>query len=274
MSPESQPIIDCENVRKTFHVRPHDASLWQQLRKKTEPREVLKSVSLQVNKGDVFALLGSSGSGKSTMLRCINRLEKIDSGTIKVNGETIGVTEKNGRSRVASAKELARQRAEVSMVFQHFNLFPNKTAIENISAPLRAVRRLSREQAEHEAMQMLERVGLVDRASTYPDRLSGGQKQRVAIARALAMKPHALLFDEPTSSLDPELVAEVLQVIRSIADEGTTMIIVTHEMSFARTIADQILVMDDGRIVEQGPPEEIFNNPQHKKTKILFAGLK
>ena len=204
-------------------------------------------------------------------MRCLNRLETIDAGRIVVNGEEIGKVERDGTWRPASPRDLARQRSEIGMVFQHFNLFGNKTALENIVAPLRTVRRTPPGEARNIARERLASVGLLDHADSYPSGLSGGQQQRVAIARALAMEPAAILFDEPTSALDAELVGEVLSTIRGIAESGTTMVIVTHELTFARDIADTIVVMDEGRIVESGPPAEIFQRPSHPKTAALVA---
>lgn len=265
-------VIKASEVHKTFMVKPETMTVRDRLRGRRVPREVLKGVSMSVQRGEVVALLGSSGSGKSTLLRCMNRLETIGSGTIEVHGEVMGKVLDKGVLRDASASELARQRSEVGMVFQHFNLFPNKTALGNVMAPLRAVRKLNAARAREIALKHLTDVGLADRADSFPSGLSGGQKQRVAIARALAMNPQALLLDEPTSALDPELVGEVLAVIKRIAQAGTTMVIVTHEVNFARDIADRILIMDDGKIVEQGDPEELFRNPQHERTKNLLRG--
>lgn len=264
-------VIECRDVHKSFQVPLEHPTVMQRLRREKRSKEVLKGINVQVREGEVFVLLGSSGSGKSTLLRCINLLETPDSGTIMVNGRQMGMQSANGVNVPASRSGLASQRSEVSMVFQHFNLFANRTVIGNVVMPLRDIRRMSKTDARDAAVAGLRKVGVdEDLFAMYPDRLSGGQKQRVAIARALAMKPHAILFDEPTSALDPELVNEVLQVIRKIADEGTTMMIVTHEMSFARGIADQIIVMDDGRIVEQGEPESMFTNPQSDKMKALL----
>ena len=264
-------VIECRDVHKSFQMPLEHPTIMQRMRKEKRAKEVLKGIDVQVREGEVFVLLGSSGSGKSTLLRCINLLETPDSGTIMVDGRQMGIQSANGVNVPASRPELASQRSEVSMVFQHFNLFANKTVIGNVIMPLRDVRKMSKDDARDVAVASLRKVGVdEDLFAMYPDRLSGGQKQRVAIARALAMKPHAILFDEPTSALDPELVNEVLQVIRKIADEGTTMMIVTHEMSFARGIADQIIVMDDGRIVEQGDSESVFTNPQSDKMKALL----
>lgn len=270
---DSDVVIDVRGVYKSFDLS-HDGNALRG-RRAASPvpmtREVLKGIDLQVSKGTVVAVLGSSGAGKSTLLRCVNRLETVDSGTIIVNGEEIGRTPTKNGTRPASAKELAKQRSEVVMVFQHFNLFRNKTALENIVAPLRTVRHIPSAAARETARAQLTRVGLLDHANSYPSSLSGGQQQRVAIARALAMEPAAILFDEPTSSLDAELVGEVLNVIRSIAQAGTTMMIVTHELRFARDIADKIVVMDAGQIVESGNPAQVFGHPQHPKTISLVS---
>ncbi|MBC9945105.1 amino acid ABC transporter ATP-binding protein [Leucobacter sp. cx-328] len=248
-------------------------TLWQRLVGRTSTRktlEVLKGVDLEVRPGEVVVLIGSSGSGKSTLLRCINKLEVIDSGEILVNDHLVGYRRSDGKLVSESAKDTARKRQDIAMVFQHFNLFMNKTALENVVAPLRDVKKLSKADAINLAVPALELVGLADRMENYPSRLSGGQKQRVAIARAMAMEPSVMLFDEPTSALDPELVGEVLAVIKKIASTGTTMMIVTHEMQFAKEIADRVIVMDNGRIVEQGPPNEIFEFPKHTKTRALL----
>ncbi|WP_245907525.1 amino acid ABC transporter ATP-binding protein [Leucobacter massiliensis] len=247
--------------------------MWQRLAGKPDQRrtlEVLKGVDLDVAPGEVVVLIGSSGSGKSTLLRCINKLEVIDSGRILVDGHLVGYRERGDTLVAESPRETARKRTEIGMVFQHFNLFMNKTALGNVMAPLRDVRRLSKVAARAKAEPALRLVGLADRMDNYPSRLSGGQKQRVAIARALAMEPGVMLFDEPTSALDPELVGEVLAVIKQIAASGTTMMIVTHEMQFAREIADRVVVMDGGRIVEQGAPAEVFGAPKHSKTRALL----
>ncbi|OYO22233.1 ectoine/hydroxyectoine ABC transporter ATP-binding protein EhuA [Enemella dayhoffiae] len=232
--------------------------------------EVLKGVDLSVRRGETVVILGSSGSGKSTLLRCVNKLETIEEGTILVNGHQVGYQERGGR-RVAEPEGVtARKRTEIGFVFQHFNLFLNHTALGNVTKPLVEIRGLGKAEAEKVAMEHLSLVGMADRKDNYPSRLSGGQKQRVAIARALAMQPSVMLFDEPTSALDPELVGEVLSVIKKIAAGGTTMMIVTHEMHFAREIADRVVVMDNGQIVESGPPEQVFTNPQNPKTIALL----
>jgi polar amino acid transport system ATP-binding protein len=266
-------IIDVKDVHKTF-VSEVKQSLWDRFRGRVHAArrvEVLKGVNLNVTQSETVVILGSSGSGKSTLLRCINKLETIDAGRIYVHGDLIGYREQDGQLVAERASVTARKRTDVGMVFQHFNLFLNKTALGNVMAPLRDVKKLPISVARTQAVHHLEMVGLGDKLDSYPSKLSGGQKQRVAIARALAMEPAVMLFDEPTSALDPELVGEVLAVIKRIAELGTTMVIVTHEMQFAREIASRIVVMDQGLIVEEGPPEDIFTNPQHDKTRALLS---
>jgi polar amino acid transport system ATP-binding protein len=219
--------------------------------------DVLKDIDLQVNEQEVVVLIGASGSGKSTLLRCLNFLEVAEQGEVTIDSEKIDLTKTN----------LNKVREKVGMVFQHFNLFPHKTVLENIiEAPI-FVRKETKEAASAKAMTLLKKVGLADKANYYPEQLSGGQKQRVAIARALAMEPKVMLFDEPTSALDPELVGEVLQVMKDLAREGMTMVIVTHEMGFAREVADRVIMLADGNIIEEGHPSEIFVNPQHERTQ-------
>jgi polar amino acid transport system ATP-binding protein len=233
--------------------------------------KVLKGVSLEVDKGQVLVIVGPSGSGKSTFLRCINHLERVSAGRLYVDGELVGYREARGKLHELRPREAARQRRDVGMVFQQFNLFPHRTALENIiEAPVH-VRKVKRDKAVARAKELLDRVGLSDKASAYPAQLSGGQQQRVAIARALAMDPKLMLFDEPTSALDPELVGEVLGVMKNLADEGMTMIVVTHEMGFAREVADQLVFMDGGVIVESGDTREVLKNPQHERTKAFFS---
>jgi len=235
--------------------------------------EVLKGVDLEVVRGAVVCIIGPSGSGKSTFLRCVNHLEKIDAGRIEVNGHLIGYRERNGKLVEDSEKSIARQRAEIGIVFQRFNLFPHKTALENvIEAPVH-VRGVSKSQAISGAEALLDRVGLADKRDVYPGKLSGGQQQRVAIARALAMNPTLMLFDEATSALDPEMIGEVLDVMKVLAREGMTMIVVTHEMGFAREVADRVVMMDDGRIVEQGRPEEFFAAPKEERTRQFLSKI-
>ena len=239
--------------------------------KRFRREEVLKGIDLEVASGEVLCLIGPSGSGKSTFLRCINHLETIDAGRLYVDGELVGYRERGDSLYEMHPREICRQRADIGMVFQRFNLFPHLTALENvIEAPLR-VRREPRPQAIERARALLERVGLRDKAGAYPSRLSGGQQQRVAIARALAMRPKLLLFDEPTSALDPELVGEVLNVMRALVDDGMTMIVVTHEMAFARDAGDTVAFMDAGAIVESGPPGEILSHPRHERTRAFLS---
>ena len=233
--------------------------------------EVLRGVDLSVPAGTVTCLIGPSGSGKSTLLRCINHLEKIQAGRIWVDGDLVGYRQRGDRLYELKESEIARKRAEIGMVFQHFNLFGHMTALENvIEAPCR-VRKMRRADAIARARELLDRVGLADRADAYPSQLSGGQQQRVAIARALAMDPKLMLFDEPTSALDPELVGEVLDVIRGLAASGMTMIVVTHEMGFAREVADQVVFMDAGLVVERGTPAEVLASPREARTRDFLA---
>jgi polar amino acid transport system ATP-binding protein len=250
------PLVHAVNVMKSFH-----------------ENQVLKGIDLDVHKGQVVCLLGPSGSGKTTFLRCINQLETIDGGRIWVDGDLMGYEDRDGTLYRLRNKVIAAQRREIGMVFQRFNLFPHKTTLENImEAPIQ-VKGEKKEQARERAMTLLERVGLGDKPSAYPAQLSGGQQQRVAIARALAMQPKLMLFDEPTSALDPELVGEVLAVMRELAREGTTMIVVTHEMSFAREVADHVVFMDGGVVVEEGDPKSVINNPQHPRTRSFLSRM-
>lgn len=233
---------------------------------------VLDGIDLTVKRGQVVVIIGPSGSGKTTLLRCINHLEKIDSGRIYIEGEMLGYREVNGRLVEDRESTIARIRSQIGFVFQRFNLFPHMTALENIiEAPVHVLHEPKTEVKER-AMALLEKVGLEDRADTYPHKLSGGQQQRVAIARALAMNPKLMLFDEATSALDPELVGEVLKVMDQLAREGMTMVVVTHEMGFAREVADEVIFMDKAVIVEEGPPEQVFDHPQHERTRE-FLGL-
>jgi len=235
--------------------------------------KVLKGVTLTVVRGQVMCMVGPSGSGKSTFLRCINHLESINAGRLYVDGELVGYREKGGKLHELSAREAAKQRRDVGMVFQHFNLFPHRTALQNITEAPVHVKKVAKQSAVRRARDLLERVGLSEKADAYPAQLSGGQQQRVAIARALAMDPKLMLFDEPTSALDPELVGEVLNVMRDLARAGMTMLVVTHEMGFAREVADQLVFMDDGVIVESGKPREVLANPQHQRTKAFLSKL-
>jgi polar amino acid transport system ATP-binding protein len=233
--------------------------------------EVLKGITLEVQPGEVMCLLGPSGSGKSTFLRCINHLEKINAGRLSVDGELVGYREHGGKLHELREGEVARKRAEIGMVFQRFNLFPHMTALENvIEAPIRVLG-LSREQALDRARELMEQVGLVDKAKWYPAQLSGGQQQRIAIARALAMRPKLMLFDEPTSALDPELVGDVLDAMRRLAADGMTMIVVTHEMGFAREVADTVVFIDAGVVVESGTPAEVIGAPRHERTRAFLS---
>ena len=235
--------------------------------------QVLKSISLTVNRGEVMCLVGPSGSGKSTFLRCINHLEVLSAGRLSVDGELIGYREANGKLHELHPREAARQRRGIGMVFQLFNLFPHMTALENVAeAPCR-VKGLPKAQVEQQARDLLARVGLADRADYYPAHLSGGQQQRVAIARALAMEPKLMLFDEPTSALDPELVGEVLEVMKGLAKSGMTMIVVTHEMGFAREAADRVVMMDDGCVIEEGTPEHFFTSPSNERTQQFLSKI-
>ncbi len=223
--------------------------------------EVLKGIDLDIAVGDVTVIMGPSGSGKSTLLRCINRLEKVTSGTVIVDGQDV----------MDKKTDLNFVRTEAGMVFQQFNLFPHMTALENVTIGPIKVRKMRHKEAKKLGMELLTKVGLEDKASTYPDHLSGGQKQRVAIARSLALRPKVLLFDEPTSALDPELVGEVLEVMKQLGKEGMTMVVVTHEMGFAREVADRVIFMDEGVIIEEDTPEEIFTNPKHDRTKSFLG---
>ncbi|MBH0118332.1 amino acid ABC transporter ATP-binding protein [Rhodococcus sp. HM1] len=233
--------------------------------------KVLEGVDLQVRKGEVTVILGPSGSGKSTLLRTLNHLEKVDRGTIRIDGELIGYRRRGNKLHELRPREILRQRSRIGFVFQNFNLFPHLTALENvIEAPLSAQKR-ERAEVEAEARELLRRVGVGDKVHDYPKQLSGGQQQRVAIARALALRPAVILFDEPTSALDPELVGEVLDVIRDLAADGATLVIVTHEIGFAREVADTIVFMDGGVIVEQGPPADVLERPSHDRTRAFLS---
>lgn len=256
MSDNNAPMIAIKNVWKRYG-----------------RLDVLKGIDLDVPRGGVTCLIGPSGSGKSTLLRCVNHLEKVTSGRIEVDGELIGYREKNGNLYELTPKQAAAQRVDIGMVFQHFNLFTHRTVLENIiEAPVQ-VRGENKDEALEHAHKLLDQVGLAHKADAYPVQLSGGQQQRVAIARALAMRPKLMLFDEPTSALDPELVGEVLGVMRRLADDGMTMLVVTHEMGFAREVADEVAFMDGGVIVEHGPSAEVIGNPQHKRTQEFLSSL-
>jgi polar amino acid transport system ATP-binding protein len=251
---EDRPMVEVEGVHKRFG-----------------RLEVLRGIDLEVRRGEVMVILGPSGSGKSTLLRCINHLENIDAGRISVDGNLVGYRQVGDRIYELKKKEVAERRAEVGMVFQRFNLFPHMTALGNImEAPVR-VRGTPRAEATKRARVLLERVGLEEKADAYPSQLSGGQQQRVAIARALAMEPKLMLFDEPTSALDPELVGDVLDVMRALSAEGMTMMVVTHEMGFAREVADQVVFMDGGVIVERGQPADVIGAPREERTKAFLS---
>ncbi|MEM1428400.1 MAG: amino acid ABC transporter ATP-binding protein [Pseudomonadota bacterium] len=250
------PVVVIEGVRKAFG-----------------GNQVLRDVSLTVHKSEVVVICGRSGSGKSTLLRCIDQLETIDGGTIHAAGHLMGFREKNGRRVPLRDAQIARQQRDLGMVFQNFNLFPHVSVIDNITmAPVRILKR-DKAEAQKEARALLKRVGLPDKEHAYPRQLSGGQQQRVAIARALAMKPKVMLFDEPTSALDPEMISEVLDVMVGLSEQGMTMIVVTHEMGFARAAADRVVLMHDGRIVEEAPPEEFFRNPKSEHTKLFLSKI-
>jgi len=251
----AEPIVKVEGIHKSFG-----------------RLKVLKGISMDVNQGEVFVLIGPSGSGKSTLLRTINHLEKIDAGRIWVDGELVGYRQDGEKLHEIRDSEIVDSRAKIGMVFQHFNLFPHMTALENVALAPRIVLDRSPKEARRRAAEVLERVGLADKVDEYPSRLSGGQQQRVAIARALAMEPKVMLFDEVTSALDPELVKDVLDVMRELAKLGMTMLVVTHEMGFAREVANQVIFMDEGLIVEQGTPEQVIRNPKEERTK-RFLGL-
>lgn len=249
-------MISLKNIRKSFH-----------------HLEVLKGINLEVGQGEVVAIIGPSGSGKSTLLRCLNRLETIDQGSIAIEGEVLASEAADGISRYVREDKAREICHKMGMVFQQFNLFPHMTVLENvIEAPV-VVKGIRKEVIVPEAEELLRKVGLAEKRDNYPSRLSGGQKQRVAIARALAMKPDIMLFDEPTSALDPELTGEVLKAMRQLAQEHMTMLVVTHEMAFAREVAHRVIFMDNGEIVEAGTPEEIFSNPQHDRTRAFFNSM-
>lgn len=256
-SREGTPLVHAVNVTKAFH-----------------GNEVLKGIDMDVHRGEVVCLLGPSGSGKTTFLRCINQLETIDGGRIWVDGDLMGYEDRGGTLHHLTDKQVAAQRRDIGMVFQRFNLFPHMTALENVmEAPIQ-VKGEKKKAVRDRALELLEQVGLKDKPRAYPAQLSGGQQQRVAIARALAMQPKLMLFDEPTSALDPELVGEVLRVMRQLAKDGMTMIVVTHEMGFAREVADRVVFMDAGVVVEQGPPSEVISNPQHERTRSFLTRMR
>jgi polar amino acid transport system ATP-binding protein len=256
MAAATMPLVHAVNVHKAFH-----------------GTEVLKGIDIDVAMGEVVCLLGPSGSGKTTFLRCINQLETIDGGRIWVDGDLMGYEERDDKLHQLSDKRIAAQRREIGMVFQRFNLFPHMTATENVMEAPVQVKGEGKASARARAQELLKRVGMADRSHAYPAQLSGGQQQRVAIARALAMAPKLMLFDEPTSALDPELVGEVLAVMRELANDGMTMIVVTHEMSFAREVADRVVFMDGGVVVEQGDPRQVISNPQHARTRSFLQRM-
>ncbi|MDX6012926.1 amino acid ABC transporter ATP-binding protein [Cupriavidus necator] len=237
------------------------------------PLEVLRGVSLTLRKGDVTAVIGPSGSGKSTLLRCLNHLEVIDRGTLEIEGEALAAAGPDGAARYVADAEVRRICRKMGMVFQSFNLFPHMTVLQNIVEAPMTVKGLARDVVVPKAEELLRKVGLLGKRDSYPARLSGGQKQRVAIARALAMEPDIMLFDEPTSALDPELTGEVLRTMRQLAEEHMTMLVVTHEMGFAREVANHVVFMDEGRILEEGPPEEVFGAPAHARTREFLAHM-
>jgi polar amino acid transport system ATP-binding protein len=254
MTDISGEMVRADNVHKSF------GSL-----------EVLKGIDLVVKSGEVCCVLGPSGSGKSTFLRCVNHLEKINAGKIFVDGDLVGYHERGGKLHERKNSEVAQQRQAIGMVFQRFNLFPHMTVLQNVMEAPCKVKREDRAQVRDRAESLLERVGLGNKKDSYPGQLSGGQQQRVAIARALAMRPKLMLFDEPTSALDPELVGEVLDVMKDLARDGMTMVVVTHEIGFAREVGDNVVFMDGGVVVEQGPPSEIIANPRHERTKAFLS---
>ena len=248
------PMVKAEGVHKSFgHL------------------EVLKGVNLEVAPREVMCVIGPSGSGKSTFLRCINHLEKINAGLLWVDGHLVGYREKGDKLHELRDREVAERRREIGMVFQRFNLFPHMTALENVCEAPMGVKRVPKDKAHARGIELLERVGLGNRVHNYPNQLSGGQQQRVAIARALAMEPKLMLFDEPTSALDPELVGEVLDVMRGLAESGMTMIVVTHEMGFAREVGDTLVFMDEGVVVEAGHPRQVLTDPQHERTRAFLS---
>jgi polar amino acid transport system ATP-binding protein len=253
-TPSGQPMVRAEAVHKSFGAL-----------------HVLKGITLTVQTGEVMCLIGPSGSGKSTFLRCINHLEQVTAGRLYVDGDLVGYRERGDVLHEMHPRDAAKQRREIGMVFQRFNLFPHRTALGNVTeAPMR-VKKQSRASAEAKGRELLAQVGLSDKANAYPSQLSGGQQQRVAIARALAMEPKLMLFDEPTSALDPELVGEVLDVMKELAQRGMTMVVVTHEMGFAREVADSLVFMDDGVVVESGQPREVLVNPAHQRTRAFLS---
>jgi polar amino acid transport system ATP-binding protein len=254
---DGPPLVHAVNVTKAF-----------------QGTEVLKGIDMDVHRGEVVVLLGPSGSGKTTFLRCINQLETIDGGRIWVDGDLMGYADRDGQLHRLKDAQIAAQRRNIGMCFQRFNLFPHMTVLENVTEAPVHVKGMAKKEAQAKALELLEQVGLGDKPSAYPAQLSGGQQQRVAIARALAMDPKLMLFDEPTSALDPELVGEVLKVMRDLATGGMTMIVVTHEMGFAREVADRVVFMDAGVVVEEGPPSEVIGNPRHQRTRAFLSRMR
>jgi ABC-type polar amino acid transport system ATPase subunit len=252
----AQPLMTARDVTKRF-----------------DHTEVLRGVSFEIGRAQKKVIIGPSGSGKSTLLRCLALLERADSGEIRLDGQEIGFKEQRGQRVHESERELARHRCELGMVFQRFNLFPHLSALDNVALGPARVRGVPRDEAQQRASELLARVGLSHRSHAYPSELSGGQQQRVAIARALAMRPALMFFDEPTSALDPELVGEVLDVMEAVAAEGMTMVVVTHELRFARRVADTMLMMDDGVVIEEAPPEQLFTEPEHERTRRFFSAI-
>ncbi|HEY2204588.1 MAG TPA: amino acid ABC transporter ATP-binding protein [Pseudonocardia sp.] len=251
---DDRPMVRAEGVCKSFG-----------------SHQVLRGIDLKVQPREVMCIIGPSGSGKSTFLRCINHLDKVSAGRLYVDGELVGYREHGGKLHELRESEVARRRRDIGMVFQRFNLFPHRTAAENVMEAPMAVRGDSRADARQQATELLTRVGLGDKLDSYPSALSGGQQQRVAIARALAMRPKLMLFDEPTSALDPELVGDVLAVMRQLAEEGMTMVVVTHEMGFAREVGDSLVFMDEGVVVETGKPRDVITNPAHQRTQTFLS---
>ncbi|CDR10108.1 amino acid ABC transporter ATP-binding protein [Streptomyces iranensis] len=256
-SADAGPMVRCEGVRKSFGTV-----------------EVLKGIDLEVQRGEVVCMIGPSGSGKSTMLRCINHLERVDAGRVWVDGEIVGYEQQGNKLYELADKEICRRRTQVGMVFQHFNLFPHKTVLENLVEAPRLALGESKAVASERALGLLDQVGLADKRAAYPRHLSGGQQQRVAIARALCMQPKLMLFDEPTSALDPELVGDVLAVMKDLAANGMTMVVVTHEMGFARDVANWVAFFDGGQIVERGTPEQVLGDPSHDRTKAFLSAVR
>jgi len=270
---ENQDVIEAPRRRVSKKTLGKPIVIIDEVHKYFGQHHVLKNVSLTVRRGEVVVICGRSGSGKSTLLRCIDQLETIDGGTIRAAGHLMGFRERNGRRIPLRDAEIARQQSDLGMVFQNFNLFPHISVIENITLAPIHIKKRNRTEVRDEARELLRRVGLPDKENAYPRQLSGGQQQRVAIARALAMKPKVMLFDEPTSALDPEMISEVLEVMVDLSEQGMTMIVVTHEMGFARAAADRVLLMHEGEIVEEASPEEFFNAPKSEHAKLFLSKI-